>query len=208
MPETFIQTSPADPRAQPLIAALAVEYQTRYEDLYRIDGESAEIELKRYAPALFTPAGGGQFLLLLRDGEAIAGGAFKRHPDPRTAEFKRIWTDRRFRRQGLAGRVLAELEAHAVRQGYERIFLTTGCRQPEAVGLYLRHGYTPRFDLDGDHEALRTLPFDKLLQPRHAAPAGPEPISAASPATSSLPQSAASSAATSLHLSPAHSHPA
>lgn len=170
MHEEFIQTSPSDPRAKPLIAELAVEYQTRYEDLYRLDGESAEIELNRYAPELFTPPGGGQFVLLLRDGVAIAGGAFKRHPDPRTAEFKRIWTDRRLRRQGLAGRVLAELEAHAVRQGYERITLTTGCRQPEAVGLYLRHGYTPRFDLHGDHEALRTLPFDKLLRLRAVQP--------------------------------------
>lgn len=176
MQDEFIETSPADPRARPLIAELSDEYQTRYEDLYRLDGESAETEMTRYPPQFFTPACGGQFVLLLREGVAVAGGAFNRHADPGTAEFKRIWTDRRLRRQGLAGRVLAELEAHALRQGYARIFLTTGCRQPEAVALYRRHGYTPLFDLHSDPEALRTLPFDKRLEAPQRAPTAALPL--------------------------------
>jgi GNAT superfamily N-acetyltransferase len=89
-------------------------------------------EMDRYPPDLFAPPH-GNFVLLLRDGIAIGGGAFMRH-DERTAELKRVWTHTDLRRQGLASKVLLELEAQVRRQGYERICLTTGFRQPEAVG--------------------------------------------------------------------------
>ena len=46
------------------------------------------------------------------------------------------------------------------------MFLTTGFRQPEAVGLYLGHGYTALFDLQADPETIAHLPFEKHL---HAA---------------------------------------
>ncbi|WP_251274914.1 GNAT family N-acetyltransferase, partial [Enterobacter hormaechei] len=81
-----------------------------------------------------------------------------------TAEFKRIWTLPGLRRQGIARRVLQELEEQAARQGYRRVFLTTGFRQPEAVGLYLSHGYTALFDLDADPESIAHLPFEKHLR--------------------------------------------
>jgi len=163
MSEEFIYTSPADPRAKPLIDELSVEYESRYGDFFRQIGESAEREMARYPAEAFTPAQGGNFVLLLRHGVAVAGGAFKHHPDPHTAEFKRIWTDRRLRRQGLARRILVELEAQAERQGYRRIYLTTGFRQPEAVGLYLQNGYTALFDPLADPETVRHLPFEKHL---------------------------------------------
>ena len=95
---------------------------------------------------------------------AIAGGAFKRY-DERTAEFKRVWTHVDLRRQGLARKVLAELEAQAARQGYSRIYLTTGFRQPEAAGLYLSTGYTALFDVTKDPETYGSLPFEKNIAP-------------------------------------------
>lgn len=163
--DEFITTVPGDPRAKPLIDELSFEYESRYGELFRQAGESAQAEMARYPDALFTPAQGGIFVLLLRNGVAIAGGAFKRHPDPFSAEVKRVWTDKRLRRQGLASRLLAELERQALRQGYQRFFLTTGFRQPEAVGLYLQHGYTALYAADADLEALRSLPFEKHLTP-------------------------------------------
>ncbi|HHA2880957.1 TPA: GNAT family N-acetyltransferase, partial [Stenotrophomonas maltophilia] len=48
--------------------------------------------------------------------------------------------------------------------GYRRVFLTTGFRQPEAVGLYLSHGYTALFDLEADPETVAHLPFEKHLR--------------------------------------------
>lgn len=161
MSTVILFTTLRDPLARPLIDALSHEYDSRYGDFYQQSGEPREME--RYPIEVFTPAEGGNFVLLLQHGQAVAGGAFKRHDDPLTAEFKRIWTDQRLRRQGLAKRVLVELEAQAARQGYQRIYLTTGFRQPEAVGLYLTHGYQRLFDPATDPEVLRKLPFEKAL---------------------------------------------
>ncbi|MDM0089414.1 MULTISPECIES: GNAT family N-acetyltransferase [unclassified Variovorax] len=160
MREAFVYTTPLDPRARPLLDELAFEYDSRYGDVLREPGEPREME--RYPAHLFAPPH-GNFVLLLRDGVAVGGGAFMRH-DERTAELKRMWTHSALRRQGLASKVLLELEAQVRRQGYERIYLTTGFRQPEAVGLYLGHGYTALFDPPEDPETPRKLPFEKQLQ--------------------------------------------
>ncbi|KLD79264.1 GNAT family N-acetyltransferase [Xanthomonas hyacinthi] len=162
MSERILHTSVLDPRARALFDALEQEYGSRYQDVIARIGGSARDELQRYPPEAFMPPHGA-FLLLLRDGETIGGGGFMRHRDPDTAEVKRVWTRRDLRRQGLARRVLVELEAQALRQGYTRIYLTTGFRQPEAVALYLRHGYTALFDLQADPESVVHLPFEKRL---------------------------------------------
>ncbi len=149
MSDRFLYTNPLDPLAKPLIDELTYEYDSRYGSFY--DAEGATKEMNRYGPEVFAPPH-GNFLLLLRDGEAIAGGAFKKHEDEGTVEFKRVWTHSAHRRQGLARKVLIELEEQAVRQGYSRVYLTTGFRQPEATQLYLRSGYTALFDVNVDPE--------------------------------------------------------
>lgn len=161
MADVFVFSSPADPLAKPLVDDLIREYDSRYGDFF--DREGAAVELNRYPPEAFAPPV-GNFILLLRDGDPVAGGAFKRF-DEHTAEVKRMWTRGDQRRQGLASKVLAELEAQAVRQGYARFFLTTGFRQPEAAGLYLTSGYTPLYDTSLPHDAYRHLPFAKLIDP-------------------------------------------
>jgi GNAT superfamily N-acetyltransferase len=163
MSDTFLYTTPLDLRAKPLIDELIVEYDNRYGTYFNAEGAVAE--LNRYPAEAFAPPD-GNFLLLIRDGVTIGGGAFKRF-DERTAEFKRVWTRSDLRRQGLAKKVLIELESQAARQGYERVYLTTGFRQPEAVGLYLGYGYTALFDQSVDPEIHKTLPFEKDI--RHLA---------------------------------------
>ena len=152
---------PGDPLAAPLFAELAVEYDSRYGDLF---GGAAE-ELTRYPAEAFLPPD-GEFVLLLDDGVAVAGGAFMRHPSG-CAEVKRMWTAATHRRRGLARRVLAELERRATARGYPRMYLTTGPRQPEARDLYLAAGWTPLFDpatpRSTSIEALRALPVAERL---------------------------------------------
>jgi GNAT superfamily N-acetyltransferase len=159
MTDEFVHASPLDPRAKPLIEDLTYEYDSRYGDFFAPEG--AIVEMNRYPPEAFAPPH-GNFILMIRGGETIAGGAFMRY-DEQTAEFKRIWTRRDLRRQGVARKLLVELEALALKQGYSRVYLTTGFRQPEAKGLYLTHGYTALFDLNADLQALRHLAFEKLL---------------------------------------------
>jgi hypothetical protein len=54
---------------------------------------------------------------------------------------KRMWTNPRYRRRGLATPVLRTLEEAAVESGYDRLILETGPLQPEAEELYGRSGY-------------------------------------------------------------------
>ncbi|SFR69413.1 Acetyltransferase (GNAT) family protein [Agromyces sp. CF514] len=146
MSDTIVRFIAADdPLAKPLLDDLEREYDERYGDLF---GEVASVELNRYPVQEFAlPHGAFLVLVEFVDGveTPIAGGAFRRYDD-HTAELKRIWTRADRRGRGLAGEVVAALEAEARRQGYTDIFLTTGPRQPEAVALYLRTGYEPQFD--------------------------------------------------------------
>jgi GNAT superfamily N-acetyltransferase len=156
-----VRVHPDDPLAAPLFAELAVEYDARYGDLF---GGASE-ELTRYPTEVFLPPH-GEFVLLVDDGVAVAGGAFMPHPSG-SAEVKRMWTATSHRRRGLARRVLAELEQRAAGAGYRRMYLTTGPRQPEARDLYLAAGWTPLFDPAVPHptdvETLRALPVVQWL---------------------------------------------
>ena len=105
----------------------------------------------------------GIFVVLERNGEIIATGAYKPY-DKDTAEIKRIWTKSNLRKQGLAAYVVQELERRALLAGYSRIYLTTGFRQPEAVRLYLSQGYDPQFDTTRNPEEYSQPPFDGRLR--------------------------------------------
>jgi GNAT superfamily N-acetyltransferase len=187
MADRIVQTTPLDPSARPLIDDLIREYDSRYGT--RFDPAGAAAELSRYPAELFAPPE-GNFILLVRDGETVAGGAFKRY-DARTAEVKRMWTRRDLRRQGLAAAVLAELERLARAQGYSRFYLTTGFRQPEAVKLYLSLGYQALFDLEADPETYLKLPFEKALRPSAPGALATEHLRGAARAAALTPEAAA-----------------
>lgn len=150
----FITTLPDDPLILPVLDGLFAEYQQRYGDYF---GPQDPEPAHWYRPPE------GRFIVLIRHNRPIAMGAFKRF-DPQTAELKRIWTDPGLRRQGLARRVLLQLEQHAGEQGYQQLFLTTGFRQPEARQLYLNHGWQPLFDLALDSEQFAVAPYDGRLR--------------------------------------------
>jgi GNAT superfamily N-acetyltransferase len=157
----IIDASPLDAVAKPLLDELLIEYSTRYKE-FRVDSvAAAAAELERYPSELFAPPVGA-FVLVLKDGETVGGGGFKRY-DKRTAEFKRIWTHSSLRRKGVARLVVEALEDRARQQGYSRVYLTTGFKQPEATKLYLRTDYTPLFDPTVSPEVYLQLRFAKDL---------------------------------------------
>jgi len=156
---TVLRLPMRDPRVRPLLDELAVEYNTRYGDLFSSEG--AAEELNRY-PAEEFEAPHGALVIIQENGESVAGGAFRRY-DEHTAELKRIWTHSAHRRRGLARLVLTELENEARRRGYRKLYLTTGPRQPEAKNLYLATGYEALFDLAADPEEIKHLAFSKDL---------------------------------------------
>ncbi|KUI43293.1 GNAT family acetyltransferase [Mycobacterium sp. IS-1590] len=131
----FVAVRQDDPLAEPLLAELAVEYSQRYG----FPEDTVSGWLRRHPADAFAPPDGDLVVGLVGD-RPVTGGAFCRFDDT-TAELKRIWTDGRHRRQGLAKALLVELEARIVGRGYRRVYLTTGDRQPEAEALYVSAGY-------------------------------------------------------------------
>lgn len=125
-----------DGEAQRLIAALNEELAARYPEEganhFRLDADEV-------AP------GRGAFLVARDDAGAVLGcGAVRLVPEigPGVAEVKRMYTAPAARGQGVAGRVLAELERIAGGElGATRMLLETGVRQPEAIRVYERAGY-------------------------------------------------------------------
>lgn len=77
---------------------------------------------------------------------AIGCGAFKKY-DESIAEIKRMYTNPRERNQGIASKVLEEIETWAIELNYKALILETGKRQVEAVNFYKKNGFKiiPKF---------------------------------------------------------------
>jgi GNAT superfamily N-acetyltransferase len=73
--------------------------------------------------------------------KAISCGAIKEFASG-IMEVKRMYTLPKYRGKGIASKVLSELERWAAELGYEKCVLETGKRQPEAIGLYQKNGYS------------------------------------------------------------------
>ena len=70
----------------------------------------------------------------------ISCGAIREH-SPTTMEVKRMYTIPESRGQGIATKVLNELENWASELAYQKCVLETGKRQPDAIWLYQKNGY-------------------------------------------------------------------
>lgn len=80
-------------------------------------------------------------LVAYEDQRPVACGAIKAF-DPATMEVKRMYVSPGARKRGIATMVLSELENWAHEMGYSRCVLETGKKQPEAISLYIKGGYT------------------------------------------------------------------
>lgn len=74
------------------------------------------------------------------DGNAVGCGAIKEY-GPEIMEIKRMFVHPEFRRQGIAKKILEQLEIWANELKYETCILETGNKQKEAVTLYQKVGY-------------------------------------------------------------------
>ncbi|WP_230686906.1 GNAT family N-acetyltransferase [Catellatospora vulcania] len=123
----IIEVSPADPRLAPLVGAMRVELDALYPE---------EIDFEH--PTVREAA---RFLLVLAGGAAV-GCCAVQPLDGGEAELKRMYVVPAWRGRGIARRLMPEAEALAVRAGARRMKLETGVRQPEAIAVYERAGFT------------------------------------------------------------------
>lgn len=127
---TWADTDWTDPRGAALREAMDVELSPRYAALRRSSPRPAPPNAEDVAVVA----------LALVDGVPAATGSLRRLPD--RWEVKRLVVDAAHRRLGLASRVLARLENAARDRGATELFLQTGNRQPEAIALYRREGWS------------------------------------------------------------------
>jgi len=117
--------------AQQLIGALNAELQSRYPEA------DAHVHLGPEEVA----DGRGAFVVGY-DGESAVGCGAIRRLDGDTAEIKRMYVVPARRGHGVGVAIITALEAEARALGASRLVLETGVRQPEALALYRRLGYT------------------------------------------------------------------
>ena len=118
-----------DPDVVRMIDEVQAEYVVRYGG-----PDDAAVEPGEFAPP------GGLFLVGLLDGDPVATGAWRRLPTGE-AEIKRMYVAARARRRGLGRVMLAEVERTASAAGVDRLVLSTGLKQPEAIAMYRADGY-------------------------------------------------------------------
>ena len=129
------RTVPADGQpASDLVAAMV-------EELVPLYGRIDVPEAPTATAGDFSPPGGA-FVVLYDGDRAIAGGGIKRLDDA-ACEIKRMYVVPDRRGEGLARRLLQEMEDEARRLGYSVARLDTGPHQPHAQHLYESAGYEP-----------------------------------------------------------------
>lgn len=79
-------------------------------------------------------------VLFYKNNVAIACGAIKVY-DAKTMEIKRMFTIATERQNGIASKILNELEKWAKELLYEKCILETGAKQIEAIQFYKKNGY-------------------------------------------------------------------
>jgi len=81
-----------------------------------------------------------RFFVARADGRALGCGGYAVFPDG-SAEMKRLFVDPDSRGQGVGLRLVQAIEAAAVQDGVPQLFLETGVKSHEALGLYRRIGF-------------------------------------------------------------------
>lgn len=121
---------PTDPDLHMLIDKLDRELLTLYpaEGIFGVDFSDPAVRKMTFcvAYACGTPAGCGAFKPL---GEGVA-------------ELKRFFVESSFRSKGIATLILNFIEDAAKRSGVRVMRLETGPKQPAAIGLYRKFGYS------------------------------------------------------------------
>ena len=123
------RTTSADPVFQSLVKLLDSELAERDGDEHAFYAQYNKIDLIKHAVVYYIGH------------RAVACGAFKHYAD-NTVEIKRMFVLPEWRGKGIAAAILKELELWAGELNYKTCILETGKKQPEAIRLYEKSGYT------------------------------------------------------------------
>lgn len=122
------RTNSDDPHFQALIIDLDKDLWERYPDVQE------DYDVLDKVKGIST-------VVIAYAGDVPVGCACFRQFDPGAVEIKRMFVYATHRGQGIAYKILQELETWAKDLGFSRAVLETGIRQPEAIALYQRSGF-------------------------------------------------------------------
>ena len=126
---SLLRTTSANPDFIQLVKHLDIELAERDGDEHPFYDQFNKIDNIRYVVVAY------------ENEKAIACGAIKEYA-PGIIEIKRMFTDPEFRGKGVATMVLNELVQWAKELNYQKCILETGVRQPDAIRLYQKNGFT------------------------------------------------------------------
>ena len=126
---TITRTSSDDKRFKNLILELDNDLTTRYTQAdYKFD---VNIQINALNTAVIAQI----------NNITVGCGCFK-ELSPDVVEFKRMYVNPYFRGFGIASLMIEELSRWAKELFYQTAVLETGAKQPEAIKLYEKHGFT------------------------------------------------------------------
>jgi putative acetyltransferase len=144
------RTNSADPDFIELVRLLDLELAARDGEEHAFYAQYSTIDTIQHA------------LVLYNDAQPVACGALRKYDD-QAVEVKRMYTLPEVRGQGHAASVLQALEDWARALGFKKCILETGTRQPEAIALYEKSGYS-RIPNYGQYDGVEnSLCFGKQL---------------------------------------------
>ncbi len=151
---TLKRTNSDDPGFQKLVKELDLDLAIR-------DGEEHAFF------AQFNKIDSIKFVVLAYENEIARGcGAIKEYAK-NTMEVKRMYVLPEERGKGIASFILNELEKWGQELNCEKFILETGIKQPEAIGLYKKNGYT-RIPNYGQYDGVASsVCFEKQLPKNH-----------------------------------------
>ena len=125
----FIRTGSDNTDFQSLVALLDADLAMRDGDEHAFYAQFNKIATIRNAIVCYV------------DDKAIGCGAFREY-DESKVEIKRMFVLPQYRGHGIALKILNELELWAAELDYCQYVLETGKKQPEAIRLYQKAGYS------------------------------------------------------------------
>lgn len=139
MPATALSIQPEDPHAPAARACLRAYFALLADRIPGIDPTHVpdpDPEAEAFRPPHGT-------FLIARAGDTVLGCVSLKTVTPGLGEVKRLWVDPAARGQGLARRLMAEVEAFARSIGHTRLRLDTNSALTEALALYRASGWEP-----------------------------------------------------------------
>lgn len=147
---SILRTTSDNPDFQELVRHLDAELRVR-------DGDEAAFYLQ------FNKIDTIKHAVVAYEGEEAVGCGALRAYGTDTVEVKRMFVPLDKRGQGIASEILKGLEAWAVELGFKKCILETGHKQPEAIALYSKNGYSviPNY---GQYQSVEnSICFEKMI---------------------------------------------